>query len=223
MSRRAKIEWPVAHYLRFYDYLRSLFLCFAVEVVNTTIGQVCDFEEHECGFDNAGDIDFVSWTRTSRLLMPSGDMQLLELTPSQDSTYHSVEGTCDYFIYWKKLNFVAENVFLLFFMTLVLTALGHYAFVLFGAKMDTAKERKVATYNSNALTLKTPHCVAFYYRNHQIRNSPKVMLSLRLVFPDSPQSLETVVWESNVDHGKKWMAVKRTVSTKERFVLTVSL
>ena len=108
-----------------------------------------------------------------------------------------------------------------FLLLLSIFLLGHYAFVHFGPKMDRATEKKEATYNANPLTLTTPHCVAFFYRNHQIRNTPKVMLSLLLVFPSAPQAKDTIVWESNVDHGKKWMAVKRTVSTKERFVLTV--
>ena len=83
---------------------------FTVEIVNTTIGRVCDFEEHECGFVSAGDTDFVSWVRTSRMLMPGGDMQLLELTPSQDSTYHTIAGASLLdFTYNLRTSFVEEN------------------------------------------------------------------------------------------------------------------
>ncbi|OWA53778.1 MAM and LDL-receptor class A domain-containing protein 1 [Hypsibius exemplaris] len=64
----------------------------AVEIVNTTVGKLCDFEENECGFINAGDTDSVSWVRTSRKKMPGGDLEILQLTPEVDATYHSIEG-----------------------------------------------------------------------------------------------------------------------------------
>ncbi|OWA52025.1 MAM and LDL-receptor class A domain-containing protein 2 [Hypsibius exemplaris] len=63
-----------------------------LEIVNTTVGKVCDFEENECGFINAGDTDSVSWVRTSREKMPGGDLEILQLTPDVDATYHSMEG-----------------------------------------------------------------------------------------------------------------------------------
>ena len=103
-----------------------------MEIVNTTIGRVCDFEEHECGFVSAGDTDFVSWVRTSRMLMPGGDMQLLELTPSQDSTYHTVAGASLLdFMHNLRTIFVEEhNAVITLFVSIISFKFGPIAFLL---------------------------------------------------------------------------------------------
>ena len=62
---------------------------------NMDVDEPCDFEEGDCGFIATGDSALVSWLITSRSEMGSGDMQLGELTPDIDSTYHSSGGKAE--------------------------------------------------------------------------------------------------------------------------------
>ncbi|OQV11949.1 MAM and LDL-receptor class A domain-containing protein 2 [Hypsibius exemplaris] len=74
------------------DIILSTGKCFP-DLQELAAGGSCDFEEGECGFEaSLPNENTVSWVRTNRDLMPSGDPQLVDLTPSQDSSYHSAEG-----------------------------------------------------------------------------------------------------------------------------------
>ena len=94
---------------------------------------------------------------------------------------------------------------------------GHYAFAYFGPKMDGAGGMAKYT-TSDLLDLSAPHCISFFYRNHRISGKPGANLILFLV---NAANLETKQWEENRDHGKRWMAVKKTLTQQGLFRLRV--
>jgi hypothetical protein len=84
--------------------------------------------------------------------------------------------------------------------------------------MDTANTTKRVHYTL-AIDYSGPYCVMFYYRNHKLNGKPGATLSLSAVKSESIPGLE--IFKTSVDHGKKWIAVKRDMPRLESVSLRV--
>jgi hypothetical protein len=82
-------------------------------------------------------------------------------------------------------------------------------FVYFGQKTDSFPNGVgQAIYTSTPVELVGVHCVSFFYRLQKVKSKPGPTLSL-LTISDEKESVE--LWDTNLDHGKQWIAVKREI------------